>query len=104
LPEDGGMVEVLASLKGAEVKAEFQNRSITGAVVGLDKRSLRVGDHVVQEASLSLWSEKTKLINLPVHEITSIELLDESLRADLSYCLETLLKTHKRDTKQLSIF
>lgn len=104
LPDKGGMFALLAQLKGAQVRARVQNRTLVGALVGVDQRNVRKGEQQVQEAWLSLWTEGSTLCNLPITEIESIELLDESLQADLSYCLETILKSHKRDSKQLSVF
>ncbi|MBS2036029.1 hypothetical protein JST97_13655 [bacterium] len=103
LPKTGGGAALIARLQGAEVVARTHTRQLRGSVVGLEARSNCAGDKIYQENWLTLWSEQS-LVSLNLAEILSIELCDEKLRSDLSYCLDVLLKTSKREAKQLSIF
>ena len=104
LPKTGGGAALLARLQGAEVVVQTPTRQMRGSVVGLEPRTSKVGDQILQENWLTLWTEAHSLVNLNMADVQSLELCDETLRSDLGYCLDVLLKTHKRDAKQLSIF
>lgn len=103
LPKSGGGAALIARLQGAEVVVRTHSSQLRGSIVGLEPRSNCAGDKIFQENWLTLWSENS-LVNLSLSEIQAIELTDEKLRSDLSYCLDVLLKTNKREAKQLSIF
>jgi hypothetical protein len=103
LPKSGGGAALIARLQGAEVMVRTHSSQLRGSIVGLEPRSNCAGDKIFQENWLTLWSDNS-LVNLNLSEIQAIELSDEKLRSDLSYCLDVLLKTNKREAKQLSIF
>lgn len=104
LPKQGGSAALLSRLQGAEVLVRTHSREMRGSIVGLEARNAKVGEAVIQETWVTLWSESRSLVNLNLSEIQALELCDENLRSDLTYCLDVMLKTHKRDGKQLSIY
>jgi hypothetical protein len=103
LPKSGGSAALLARLQGAEVKVQTHSRGLRGSIVGLEPRISKLGDQLIEESWLTLWSDTQTLVNLNLAEIQQLELCDETLRSDLSYCLDVMLKTHKRDAKQLAV-
>lgn len=104
LPTTGGSVELLAATRGAEVSVSLGSRSVTGQIVGIDKRHTASGPHVCERHILTLFDERGRLQTFDMEEITNVAFLDEALAEDMRFLFQTVFSAKKQDAKALKIF
>lgn len=100
----GGQVSLLHRMRGASVIVAAGNRMVTGQVVGIDERTVQVGQGLANSLRLTIYDESGALHAFEVHEISSVRFLDEHLKGELKFLFDTLLSATKRDTKNLKLF
>ena len=104
LPEGGGSVEMLGSLRGAEVAVTIGARTITGLIVGIDLRTSLKDNSVCQGHLLSVFDEQGRLQSFDLEEVSHVALLDQSLQNDIRFLFTTVFSAKKQDAKTLKIF
>ena len=104
IPSSGGSVELLASVRGAEVSVSIGSRSVTGQILGVDTRRSAVGSQVCERHLLTLFDEKGRLQTFDLEEVTNVAFLDESLAEDMRFLFKTVFSAKKQDAKTLKIF
>lgn len=100
----GGQVSLLHRVRGASVTVSAGNRMVTGQVVGIDERTVLVGQSLANSLRLTIYDEGGALHAFEVNEISSVRFLDEHLKGELKFLFDTLLSATKRDTKNLKLF
>lgn len=104
IPSSGGQLAVLHNVRGASVMVAAGNRMISGQVVGIDERTIAVGQAVANSIRLTILDDGGALHSFDLQEISSVRFLDEHLRGELKHLFETLLLATRRDTKNLKLF
>lgn len=104
LPEGGGGVEMLGSLRGAEVAVTIGGRTITGLIVGIDLRVSSKDDSVCQRHLLTIFDAQGRLQSFDLEEVSHVALLDQSLQDDIRFLFTTVFSAKKQDAKTLKIF
>jgi hypothetical protein len=56
LGNNPSIVDILNSLRGADVKI-FASREITGKIIGANTKKIKVGDEIIEDATLSILTE-----------------------------------------------
>jgi hypothetical protein len=105
LPESAldSPASLLGALRGAEVRVESAGRVITGRIVSVtEEQRRRTGGETVTQHRLTLLSEGT-MHQFVVEEITSLEVLDETLQKQLDAALDALSRERERDRRELVI-
>lgn len=100
----GGQLALLHGVRGARVLVSSGSRVVSGQVVGVDERTVQVGQNVANRARLTILDEGGALHAFDTEEISSVRFLDEHLKSELKHLLETLLSATRRDTKNLRLF
>lgn len=80
------------------------NRMVAGQVVGIDERTVQVGQGLANSVRLTVLDEGGALHAFDMHEISNVRFLDEHLKAELKHLFETLLSATRRDIKNLKLF
>jgi hypothetical protein len=99
-----GMIQLIGQLKGAPVTVDHSGESITGRVIGLDETKQTVGNAVVSEWQVVLYSDEKKLQRIALSSIKNIAVNDASLAQEIQQQLELLFQaTRKKDQKLLKV-
>ncbi|HEY9716418.1 MAG TPA: hypothetical protein V6C69_03030 [Trichormus sp.] len=99
-----GMIQLIGQLKGAPVTVDHSGESITGRVIGLDETKQVVGNAVVSEWQVVLYSDEKKLQRIALASIKHIAVNDASLAQEIQQQLELLFQaTRKKDQKLLKV-
>jgi hypothetical protein len=104
LPEGNGLSGLLEQVKGARVAVIAGSERVEGVVAGIETRWRKVGDDSLHEHQLVLLVGGASLRAFDLHELKTLELLDESVRKDLQHLLDILIGAKKKDLKRLTIF
>jgi hypothetical protein len=104
IPSSGGQISLLHTVRGASVLVSSGNRMVSGQVVGIDERSVQVGQGLASSVRLTIYDEGGALHSFDVAEISNVRFLDEHLKSELKFLFDTLLAATKRDTKNLKLF
>ena len=96
---------MLPQLKGARVRITQAGAGrIEGMILGLDRTRKKAADTVIEVPLLSLLVDDGAIRSFELPDVSAIQILDESVRADLDYYLKTELSAKKKDTRTFSIF
>ena len=105
IPEKNGLTGLLPQLKGARVRITQAGAGrIEGMILGLDRTRKKAADTVIEVPLLSLLVDDGAIRSFELPDVSAIQILDESVRADLDYYLKTELSAKKKDTRTFSIF
>jgi len=100
----GGMIELIAQLKGAPVSVDHSGETISGRVIGLDKTQQTINNTVVTEHQVVLYSDEKNMQRIALSSIKHITVNDPSLAQEIQQQLELLFQaTRKKDQKLLKV-
>jgi hypothetical protein len=97
------LTTLLGQLKGARTEVRAGSASVTGVIVGIEKRSRTQGSEKTETPELVLMSEGGELRSIAFDQIRSVKLLDAGLREDLERYLGILQSTHRKNARRLTI-
>lgn len=104
LTQTEGLCGLFAQMKGIPVTVTISTEKISGRVLGLDTTEQIVGESVVHEQLLTLYSAESSIKRIPLSSISSITVDDESMALELRQQLELLFQNaRKKDRKALSV-
>lgn len=104
LPEAGGNVAILSSLRGAEVAVATGSRQVEGQIVGVDRRMVVLDGQTCDKYYLTVFDEKGRLQNFDFDEINNVSFLDQALQDDMRFFFTTVFSAKKQDAKALKVF
>ncbi|HMF34821.1 MAG TPA: hypothetical protein VKK79_25595 [Candidatus Lokiarchaeia archaeon] len=104
LTDDNVFSSLLTQLQGAKARVNVGRQSFTGTIIGLEPVTRIDGQVVVDDKQLVFLDEESGYVQkIAFGDIASFEILEDSLRGDLSFLLETLIAGKKKDSKNLVI-
>jgi hypothetical protein len=103
IPDDGSVTSLMQQLKGARVRCRHGNDTLEGIVVGLEHVQTAQGDVAVMQTHVALLIGGT-LRTLPMLELRDLTFLEDSVRKDIEFYLSTVLSSHKKDARRVSVF
>ncbi len=99
-----GMVELIVQLKGAPVTVDHSGETLTGRIIGLDETLVLVGESVIREHQVVLYSDEKSMQRIALSSIRNISVNDPSLANEIQQQLELLFQaTRKKDRKLLKV-
>jgi hypothetical protein len=102
LADEPTLAELLRQVRGEKVRVESPE-AIQGVIVGVEKRSERVGEErVVETETLNLLTDKG-LASVPLASVRRIKLLNEKLDTELRQALAVLAAGHASDKKAVTL-
>ena len=103
LRKDEGLPQTLRQFQGSRIRLLNGGTSLTGTIVGVEKR-LVVQDEVgFPQFYLSIMDHGGQLLSINTDEIRGIKFLDEALDKDLAHYLKILSQGRRRDEKTVTI-
>ena len=103
LRKDEGLPQTLRQFQGSRVALSKGGTTITGTIVGVEKRVMLQDDGRIPQFYLTIMAEGGQFQSLNTDEITGIRFLDETLDKDLIHYLKTISQGHRRDEKTVTI-
>jgi hypothetical protein len=102
LTDDPSIGRILGRLRGERIEVEAAMPAV-GTIVGVEKRTVPVGDDRTVEKEFITLLTAEGLRTLPLDAITRIRLLDEKLQKDLEQALAVLALGHDSEKKSVSL-
>jgi hypothetical protein len=103
IPDEGSVSSLLAQIKGARVRVRHGAESIEGVVLGTEYVQQAQGEVAVTRSFVALLIDGS-VRSVPLMELRDLTLLDASVRRDVEYFLATVLSSHKKDARRVSVF
>lgn len=103
--EDGGLAGVLRQLQGARVVVSTANRSVTGSVLTVERRTSQVEANKppVTSHQLVIASAGGEIADFDLGEVRSVKLLDDEAQRDLREFADASASARRRDAKTIVI-
>ncbi|MDR0467265.1 MAG: DUF4139 domain-containing protein, partial [Campylobacteraceae bacterium] len=95
------IVEILNSLRGAEVKI-FTSKETVGKIIGANTKKIRKDGEIAEESTLSILN-KEKIQVIPISEIVSYSFTDKKITNDFNRALEVILNSKNSNIKNINI-
>lgn len=101
LSNNPSIVEILNSLRGAEVKV-FTSKEISGKIIGAATKKIKKDGEVIEDSTLSILNnEKIQVIS--TSEIVSYSFTDKKITDDFNRALELILSSKNSNIKNINI-
>ncbi|HNG95272.1 MAG TPA: hypothetical protein PLB32_20900 [Acidobacteriota bacterium] len=102
----GGLAGVLRQLQGAQISLTTANRTVSGAILSLDRRTTPAVEKdkpptITQMVVLA--SESGEITSVDLTEIRSVKLLDEGTKRDLNTFTDASSAVRRRDAKTIVV-
>ncbi|MHA1148370.1 MAG: hypothetical protein ACTSR8_09000 [Promethearchaeota archaeon] len=89
-------------IKGAPVKI-MASEEYTGIIIGIETIEKIIDQHKIIEKQLTLLKQDGAITKIPFYEITSLDILNDSIKKDLRFYLDTVITSKKKDVKNIKI-
>lgn len=99
VPEGSALTQFLAQLKGARVRANVGATPTTGHVLGIEPVQQTTASGILTAHKLVLLRDDGAIAAVDVLDASSIEILDETVRADLARMMDIYAKARYADRK-----
>ncbi len=104
VPDHDTFTSLVMQIKGAKVNLTVgSSESLTGTVMGIEFIDKLVNESKIIEKLLTLLKDDGVISKIPFTEITSIEILNEELKKDLKFFLDTTIAGKKKDAKKIIV-
>jgi len=101
LGNNPSIVDMLNSLRGADVKI-FASREITGKIIGANVKKIKVGDEIIEDATLSILTEG-RIQVIKTDEITYYTFEDPKINEDMNRALDLILTSKNTNIKNINV-
>ena len=96
------LADLLKQIRGEKVAIEAPT-AITGTIVSVEKRKVRVGKDETLEVDMLVLLTPDGLRSVSLEQVNKIKLIDEKLNAELQQALGILAMGHSTDKKTVSL-
>ncbi|MGF1581625.1 MAG: hypothetical protein ACFCD0_20035 [Gemmataceae bacterium] len=105
IPDSGSIVGLLPQIKGARIALHTGVGDPTeGSLLGVDTTERQTGDGIVHVVLVSVLTDHGSVQSFDLHNLASLQILDDTLRRDLDFYLRTQLSSTKKDAKTFTFF
>lgn len=94
--------QLLNQLRGARVTVQFGSEKFTGTVLGVEPKTVIVGEKTVEKQVLNLLSGAT-IRSIELEELRDLQLEDPALQEELAKALSALAQARDQDKKPVTI-
>ena len=99
----GGIAGVLSQLQGAKVVVTTASGAATGAVLTVEKRSIKTEKSSVSQHFLVIASEAGEISSFNLSKVKSVKLLDKETKRDVKEFASASASTRRRDAKTITV-
>jgi len=102
IPDTDSFSSLIRQIKGAPVKITASD-DMKGTIIGIELNESISKDLKIVEKQLALLREDGAITKIPFSEIKSLDILNESIKKDLRFYLDTVITGKKKDVKNIII-
>ena len=104
IPDEDSLSSLLKQIKGAQVKIEMSgSKVVSGTIMGIEFVEKFVKDERIVEKLIILLQNEGFITKIAFSEIKSIDIVNEDIKKDLKFFLDTIIAGKKKDTKKIVI-
>jgi hypothetical protein len=104
IPDVDSFSSLIAQIKGAKVDLTIGGaKKISGTIVGIETVEKVVKNEKILEKNLVLLEDQEFIKKIGFDEIKSLDILNEDIKKDLKFFLDTVIAGKKKDAKKIVI-
>ncbi|MFX1405708.1 MAG: hypothetical protein ACFFBW_02035 [Promethearchaeota archaeon] len=104
IPDRDSLSSLITQIKGANVNMTLRGgKKLLGTIMGIEFEEKFTKQEKITEKILIILQDDGNITKLPFSDFTSFELLNEELKKDLNFFLETVIAGKKKDAKKIKI-
>ncbi|MFX1258318.1 MAG: hypothetical protein ACFFAN_10685 [Promethearchaeota archaeon] len=104
IPDRDSFSSLITQIKGAKVNLTIgSSEKLLGTIMGIEFIERLNKEGKIIEKLLTLLKDDEIVTKIPFSEITSFEILNEDLKKDLKFFLDTIITGKKKDAKKIII-
>ncbi|MFX1496468.1 MAG: hypothetical protein ACFFBH_02970 [Promethearchaeota archaeon] len=104
IPDTDSFSSLVTQIKGANVDLTIGGaKKISGTIMGIETIEKVVKDEKIFEKKLVLLQDEEVVTKIGFDEIKSLNILNEDIKKDLNFFLETVISGKKKDAKKIII-
>jgi hypothetical protein len=104
IPDTDSFSSLVAQIKGASVNLTIGGaKKVSGTVIGIETVEKAVKDEKIFEKKLVLLQDEDVVTKIGFDEIKLLDILNEDIKKDLKFFLNTVISGKKKDAKKIII-
>ena len=104
IPDINSFTSLISQIKGANVNITVSgNKNLSGTIMGIEETEKFVKNEKIVDKILILLQENDVISKHPFEEIKSVDILNEEIKKDLKFFLNTVIAGKKKDAKKIVI-
>jgi len=104
IPDRGSFSSLITQIKGAKVKlAVAGGKTVSGTILGIEEFEKLIKDEKIAEKRLILFQDDEVISKIKFTEIKTLDILNEEIKKDLKFFLDTIISGKKKDAKKIKI-
>jgi hypothetical protein len=104
IPDENSFSSLVTQIKGAKVEVTIGGtKKVSGTIMGIESIDKMIKEEKIVERLLILFQDDEVISKIPFSEIKSINILNEDLKKDLKFFLDTVIAGKKKDAKKIII-
>jgi len=104
IPDIDSFSSLVAQIKGANVDLTIGGgKKISGTIMGVETLEKVVKNEKIFEKKLVLLEDQESITKISFEEIKSLDILNEDIKKDLKFFLDTVIAGKKKDAKKIII-
>ena len=104
IPDRGSLSSLITQIKGADVKLTIAGgETIVGTIIGIEEIEKMNKNEKTVEKLLILLQENDEISKFNFSDFKSFDILNEDIKKDLKFFLDTVISGKKKDAKKIKI-
>lgn len=104
IPDKDSFSSLITQIKGAKVSLTIgANKQISGTIMGIEEFEKFIKEEKIIEKVLIILQDDDIITKIPFSEIKSFDILNEDIKKDLKFFLDTIIAGKKKDAKKIKI-
>jgi len=104
IPDKNSFSSLITQIKGASISLTITGgKTISGTIIGIEEFEKMSKDEKIVEKLLILLQDNEAISKIKFTEIKSFEILNEDIKKDLKFFLDTVISGKKKDAKKIVI-
>ena len=104
IPDRNSFSSLITQIKGANIRLTITGgKIISGTIIGIEEFEKMSKDEKIVEKLLILLQDNEAISKIKFTEIKSFDIMNEDIKKDLKFFLDTVISGKKKDAKQIVI-
>ena len=104
IPDQDSLSSLVIQIKGAGVNLTIGGaKKVSGKIIGIEFVEKIIKEEKITEKQLIILKDDDEITKIPFSEIRSFDILNEEIKKDLKFFLDTVIAGKKKDAKKILI-